>query len=293
MQVGKVKVRESGGKPKIWVEGWFILSIVRNKKGVADAMISLSGISGAVPTPPKSTGTPSQSHSQSNTLASSSISLDIPTSPILQNVTTLEDNLPMWDCGFVIYHDETATLPSNLGVCQLTPKSQKISNAITNTYNRDMTHTTSIGSTSTSHSTSIQNNLIPELNIPYPPSPTPSNPLEDQENIPPPLIRSTTSTPKSNNSTPSHHDESNWLSPSRTRVGVLVSGSGRRRGTGEKSKLVESSLFGEGDDVVIRGGKGDREEEGGGEGEELTPGRTDILRSKGKARLTREINVVR
>lgn len=61
---------------------------------------------------------------------------------------------------------------------------------------------------------------------------------------------------------------------------VSVSGSGRRRGVGEKSKLgIESS-------AEHRAAEEEDEEE-------LTPGRRVVARTRGKERLTREIDIAR
>jgi hypothetical protein len=201
----------------------------------------ISGIKGAVPSP---------SYIPQNITPISDRQIVLPTSPILQSSVMGEHtNIPSWECGFTIYIDETTTLPSSSHLH--TPRSKRALKSTTSTNETE-------GSIPTTSSKSRYND-------------------DDQENIPPPMTYSTSSTPskssQSVNSTPSTRHS--LLSEDLAYLSAGSGGSGRRRRIGEKSRL------GLGDSVIAQ-----REEE-----EELTPGRRVVSGlSEGKKRLVMELN---
>lgn len=237
--VGKSPARRlftDGSTGQRWV---FIL------KGLRAGLTSSFGIVGAVP--PSPTSIPGRSLAPSPPISAESVLP--PTSPIL-NTEILENEQDVHAVGFTIYTDDA---PLVVGL--LTPVSKRL-----HTYNPPLAHD------AIDHIPSSPASSIRSYHSQYD---------EDQENIPPALSYSASSTPSKRSST--------TFSPSSKRSLSVeedwTSNSGsRHRRTIERSKLGLESVIGH------------QEEE---EEEELTPGRrilrrVDVQSAKGK--MSREVN---
>ena len=168
-----------------------------------------------------------------------------------------ETNVDIHDCGFVIYAEESTTL---VGVG--TPDSRKNRLEEPPTVNLAMDAS---GHILSSPASSLSHGAV----------------FDDKENVPPTPYASSSTDPS-----PSKYTSSAKSTPSHTRFDeeeVFFSPASRRR-TIERSKLGTESVL-RGKDKVAEPEDDDTDEE-----DELTPGKTVVDRSKGKARMSRELD---